>query len=143
MMFPKKVRFNGKFSSRTTKYNEAKSIRPGGLSFPSKLEAATYDWLSLREKAGEIKIEKLQDHCYITEARILYIADFKILNLETKEYEWIESKGLELPRWIIIKKLWSVYGLGRLTVIKGSYTNLRIDEIIIPKAPKQLHLSTV
>ncbi len=139
-MFSKKVRFNGKFSSRTTKYNEAKSIRPGGLSFPSKLEAATYDWLSLREKSGEIKIEKIQDHCYLTEARILYIADFKILNLETKEYEWVEAKGLEMPRFIIIKKLWRFYGLGVLTVVKGSYTNLRIDEIIIPKTTQQTSL---
>ncbi len=102
-MFPKKTKFKSK---NFAKYNEIKSERPGGLSFPSKLEAATYDWLSLREKSGEIKIEKLQDHCYFTDARILYI-----------------------------------YGLGKLTIVKGSYTNLRIDEVIIPKPPKQLFLS--
>ncbi len=120
-MYPK-PKFNGKFSSRVNKYNEAKSIRPGGLSFASKLEASVYDMLYLQERTGQIKIEQIQAHVYLTRARILCIPDFKITNLETGEIEYIEAKGMETDRWKIIKKIWAFYGPAKLKVIIKIYS---------------------
>lgn len=107
-----------------------------GYSFASKLEAALYLELKLREKAKEIVIEKVQDHLRLSEAEIGYIADFRIRDLSTGEQEWLEAKGFESDRWPIIKKLWAAYGPGRLRIFKGTYRTLKQVEVITPK-PRQ------
>ncbi len=140
MMFPK-PKFNGKFSAKS-KYRETKSVRPGGLSFASKLEASVYDMLYMQERTGQIKIEKIQAHVYLTDARILCIPDFLTTNLETGELEWVEAKGFSTDRFLIIKRLWEFYGPGKLKIYKGSYKKIFLAETIIPKKPKQLFLST-
>lgn len=103
--------------------------------FASKLEAALYQHLFLLEKAGEIFEIQTQDHVYLTDARILYIPDFKFKNKDGIE-EWAEAKGYETDVWRIKRRLWSYYGPGRLTVFKGSANKLRIDEVIVPKEKK-------
>lgn len=104
-----------------------------GYSFASKLEFAVYQILKLREKAGEIKILQVQDHVYLTLARIGYIPDFKCLDLKTSEEFHVEAKGFPNDRWAIKKKLWKFYGPNKLEIWTGSYTNPKLDEVIIPK----------
>lgn len=111
--------------------NKYGAKRTGG--FASKLENALHELLLLREKCGEIKDIKCQDHVYLTEARILYIPDFKYFDCHSKLDCWAEGKGFESPRWPTIKKLWKFYGPGRLEIYKGSYKHLRLDETITPK----------
>ncbi len=135
MMFPKR-----KFFPQEEKYRNQKSSRPGGLSFSSKLEAAVYDMLYLQEKTGQIKIDKIQAHVYLTDARIACIPDFLITNLETGEQEFIEAKGFTTDRFLIIKKLWEYYGPNVLKIYKGTYKKLYLAETIVPKHPKQLYL---
>lgn len=137
-MFPK-PKFNGKFSAKS-KYNEAKTERPGGLSFASKLEAKVYDMLYMQEKTGQIKIDKIQAHVYLTDARILCIPDFMITNLETGEQEFIEAKGFSTDRFLLIKKLWAFYGPAKLKIYKGTYKKIFLAETIVPSKPKQLSL---
>lgn len=133
------MKFNGKFS-RTSKYNEQKSVRPGGLSFASKLEGAVYDMLYMKEKTGQIQINKIQAHVYLTDARILCIPDFLTTNLETGEQEYVEAKGFSTDRFLMIKKLWQYYGPAKLLIYKGTYKNIFLAEEIIPKTVKQLLL---
>ncbi len=137
-MYPK-PKFNGKFSARS-KYNEAKTERPGGLSFASKLEAAVFDMLYMQEKTGQIRIDKIQAHVYLTDARILCIPDFMITNLETGRQEFIEAKGFSTERFLLIKKLWGYYGPATLKIYKGTYKKIFLAETVTPTKLKQLPL---
>lgn len=116
---------------KKNKYGAIKVSR-AGISFASKLEAALYEHLKLLEMAGEIKIEKIQDHVYLSRARIGYIPDFRIYDRETKSQVWCEAKGFETERWPVVKKLWKAYGPGPLRIYKGSYKSLALVEEIIP-----------
>lgn len=91
-----------------------------GHSFPSKGHAACYALLKLREKAGEIKILKCEDNIHLTEAKILYIADFKCLDIKTNKEFWVEFKGFETPVWRIKRRLWQFYGPGTLEIYRAS-----------------------
>lgn len=104
-----------------------------GYSFASKLEAALYVQSKLEQSAGEIVIEKLQDHVYLSDARILYIPDMRVYDKRRGCQVWREAKGFENERWPIIKKLWGAYGPGPLEIYKGTYARLRLAETINPR----------
>lgn len=109
----------------------AKKITAHGYSFASKGEAACYEMILAEARAGMIDKEiQVQDHVYLTDARILYIADFKIKRDE--EFEWIEFKGFETDVWRIKRRLWIHYGPGRLRIYKQKAGRLILDEIIDP-----------
>lgn len=101
--------------------------------FDSKLEAAVYDLLILREKAGEIRFRQSQKHIYLTDARVLYIADFEFEYVANGEIAYAEAKGYESARWPTVKKLWKHYGPGRLEIWKGTYKKPYLDETINPR----------
>jgi hypothetical protein len=75
---------------------------------------------------------QLQDHIYLTRARILYIPDFKCRDKNTGEIFWVEAKGYENDRWPTKKKLYKFYGPGKLEIWKGSHARPYLDEVIIP-----------
>lgn len=102
-----------------------------GHSFSSKLEASIYSLIKTNQR---VELVQVQDHIYLTDARILFIPDFKIKNLETGEFEWIEAKGIETDVYRIKRRLWKVYGPGRLEIWKGSHQRPFLHETIIPKA---------
>src|SRR3990167_4847396 len=104
-----------------------------GYSFASKLEAAVFQILRLSEMAGEIKILQVQDHVYLTDARIGYIPDFKCIDLKTNEEFHVEAKGFEMGVWRLKRKLWMYYGPGPLDVWKGHYLRPVFSERITPK----------
>lgn len=115
----------------------AKKLKHAGFSFASKLEAALYDHLRLLELAGELSEIQVQDHVYLTDARICYIPDFKAFDKKLSEFVWYEAKGLELGTWKLKKKLWKHYGPGRLRIFKGSAKRLIATEEIIPRCEIQ------
>jgi hypothetical protein len=86
------------------------------------------------EAAGEIKIIRCQDRICLTPPphRIEYIADFKIWDEQLSENVWIEFKGVETATWRLKKKLWGLYGPGRLRVYKGKSERINMVEEIIP-----------
>lgn len=117
---------------KTPRFKGYQRVSVNGISFASKLEAALYQELSLLQKAGILRIEKIQDHVYLSKARIGYIPDFKTWDNEFNDYVWYEAKGFESERWPIIKKLWKHYGPGRLRIYKGTYRKLKCVEEIVP-----------
>jgi hypothetical protein len=104
-----------------------------GYSFSSKLEASVYSILKNRENLGEIKIIQVQDHVYMSLSRVLYIPDFKCLEVASGAFFWVEAKGYANDRWPTKKKLWKFYGPGKLEIWKGTYQRPFLDEVIIPK----------
>lgn len=116
---------------RKHKYGASKTERHG-MSFSSKLEASLYDQLLLMQMAKEIKSIQVQDHVYLTDARIQYIADYKCLMADDTT-EWFEAKGFETPVWRIKRRLWMHYGPGKLHIYMRCGSGLKLDETIIPK----------
>jgi hypothetical protein len=113
--------------------NEATSL--DGYSFGSKLEAAVYQMLKLRKLGGEIAEIQVQDHIYLTDARIGYIPDFKCTAPDGSVF-WVEAKGYANDRWPMKKKLWKFYGPGPLEIWKGHYRNPKLDETVVPVTAK-------
>lgn len=107
-----------------------KKISHAGFSFASKLEAKLYDILFLMKAAGELTDIKVQDHVYLTNARILYIVDFKVTLSKTHEEQWYESKGFETSDWKIKKRLWKHYGPGKLNIYKGTTKAIWLAETV-------------
>lgn len=115
--------------------NKYKNIRVkhAGYSFQSKLEAAVYSILKLREKAQEIEIIQLQAKILLPPADIEYRPDFKIRDLKTDKIIYVEAKGFESPEWRLKLKLYKVVGPAPLELWKGSHNKPILTEIIIPK----------
>lgn len=125
------MRFYSKFQ-KNDKYG-AKKTEVNGIVFSSKLEAALYSYFELEKSLGNIKSIELQPKIYMTEAKILFKPDFKIIQNDDS-YFYAESKGMETPSYAIKKRLWKHYGDGELHVYKGSATKIRLDEIVKPIA---------
>ena len=75
----------------------AKRVSHAGYSFASKLEAAVFDILKLRECAGEIKDIQCQAHVKLTKAKIVYIPDFKFTDVKSGEEYYAEAKDSKRP----------------------------------------------
>ena len=125
----KKLRKDPKYNNHPTEviHNGEK------YCFDSKLEAGHFRELCLRELAGEIKDIKCQDSVYLTEARIHFVVDFSYWHIKNRRKEYFESKGLELERFRIQKKLWPYYGDGPITIDFGGGR----QEVIHPKGIKR------
>lgn len=120
------------WKKRGNKYGR-KKVEHAGYSFDSKLEAALFDQLRLRERAGQIS--NVQHHpgtVFLSPARVQYRPDFKYLNHATGAVEYAESKGVRGPKWPSIEKLWKIFGPGRLEVWGGSYNRLKLLKAIQP-----------
>lgn len=83
------------------------------------------------QKAGEISTIECQVTTRLT-AGITHKTDFKVYDLRLNEPVWVEYKGIEDQRWRDIKKLWRVYGPGRLRIYKGSGLRIKLVEEVIP-----------
>lgn len=114
---------DGRFFGRRFRKSKLGNTRVqlDGYSFASKLEAAVYLQLKISLLAGEIKILAHQPRVHLTDARILYIPDFKCINVKTNEIFFVEAKGFETPDWKIKKKLWEKYGPASLHIWRGTY----------------------
>lgn len=111
----------------------AKKVEHAGRSFASKFEAAVFDILSFREKAGEIRNLRCQVRVALTDAKIVYIPDFGFEYVETGLPGFAEAKGFETEKWRLKLRLWRCYGPGPLEIYRGSYTRVRLDETVIPQ----------
>ncbi len=100
-----------------------------GHSHRSQLEISVCAMIGKRK---DIRLLQVEDHIYLTRARILYIPDFRCEDVETLEPIWIEAKGFEAPTWRIKRRLWKSYGPGPLLVYKGSAARPILHETLIP-----------
>ena len=129
------ISFNRLRKGQSAKIGNEK-VSLDGHSFGSKLEAAVYQLLKFRMKAGEIQSIQVQDHIYLTDARIGYIPDFKCTAPDGSVF-WVEAKGYANDRWPIKKKLWKFYGPGPLEIWMGNHKNPTLTETIIPKKERE------
>lgn len=105
-------------------------VQLDGYNFASKLEAAVYLQLKVSLLAGEIALLAHQPRVHLTEARILYIPDFKCMNLRTNEVFFVEAKGFETPDWKIKKRLWEKYGPAPLHIWRGTYSRPVFKQVV-------------
>ena len=113
-----------------------------GHSFASKLEAAVFELLWLRERAGEIRNLKCQVYVYLSNARIACIPDFQFEYVASGEVAYAEAKGFETDIWRLKKRLWKAYGPGPLEIWKGSHRKPKLIETVYPVAEQQLKLGS-
>lgn len=113
---------------RRHKYN---AVRAGG--FGSKLESAVYRLLLFKQRAGLLSDIRCQDPVELT-CGIKWKVDFSYLDKETGERRWVESKGVNTPRYLICLKLWAGgHGPGVLEIYKGNWRDPRLVRVVTPK----------
>lgn len=121
---------------QTKKMGNQFSVCAKGHSHRSKLESSVCQILQLRERAGEIKILQVEDHVYLTLAKISYVVDWRCEYVKSKEIFWVEAKGYGNDRWPMKKKLWKHYGPGALEIWMGSHEKPYLAETIVPHDKK-------
>lgn len=112
------------------KYGNQRAACIVGHSHRSRLESSVCGLISARK---DWQLVNAEDSIYLTKARILYIADFKVKDLETDEIFHVESKGYNTDVWAIKRRLWVWYGPNKLLIFKGTHLRPYLDETIIPK----------
>lgn len=113
---------------------QRKPTKLAGRSFDSKGEAHCYSFLMNLERAGEIReIETQQTIDLVAQIRLK--VDYVFFDVQLNETVYGEYKGFETPEWLLKKKLWRVFGPGRLRIFSGTYPRYHIEEII-PDGPK-------
>ncbi len=117
----------------TSKYG-AQRTHLAGRSFQSKGEGSCFLYLKALEQAGEVRDISCQQTVLLTEAKIRYIADFKLFDVKLGDWVWVDFKGFETEVWNIKKRLWKFYGPGILRVYKGASMTLA-EEIKGPGGP--------
>lgn len=118
-----------RFGYKSANKYKAKSAN----GFPSKFEAAVYEYLLFRELAKEISEIKRQQTVYLTDAKIAYKVDFSYHDLKSEKTIWVEAKGFPTDVWRLKKRLWAIYGPGPLEIFTGNYKKPSLTETILPK----------
>ena len=101
-------------NARANKFHAKPTVRDG-IRFDSRAEADWWAMLALSLRAGEIRSVNRQ--VTYTLGDISYRADFEIV---TDDGERIaqDVKGVETPRFRLVRRLWAKYGPCPLQVIK-------------------------
>lgn len=120
------------FRRQRTKYGNVRT-EFDGRTFDSSLEAKLARLLKAREARGEITELEYQVRVFLSEARILYRADFAYRLTPCGTREFAEAKGKELQSWLDRKKLWAVYGPANLHVYKAKRGEPVLVETVRPK----------
>ncbi len=123
----------GQKKAKKQRGNKYGAIRTAD-GFPSKLEAAVYQMLLLRQKAGEIRDVKRQPSVKLTPS-ITWKVDFSFTHVfsgltaycEAKG-KWTEAAGLKLRLWR------DGFGPGPLEIWQGNYRRPILVEVVTPKA---------
>jgi hypothetical protein len=115
-----------------TKYHAVRSASSCGRSFASKGERDCFEMLKLLERAGKIDTIECQVTTPLT-GGINHKTDFRYWDLKESEHVWVEYKGFIDQRWRDIKKLWRLFGPGRLKVYGGYGLKMKLMDEIIPE----------
>lgn len=101
--------------------------------FPSKLEAAVFQMLCFREKAGEIRDIQRQAHVDLGFG-ITWKVDFSAHHVATKQTFWVEAKGAWTEAALLKLRMWrNGAGPGPLEVWKGNYRKPELVETVYPR----------
>ena len=110
------------FACRRNKYNATKTTIDG-ITFPSKLEADVYCYLQMLQRGGQIKELKHYDSVALVAKngnKYRYKPDFRLFDISTNRYVWVEAKGFETDTWKRNKAAWKLSGPGPLWIFKSS-----------------------
>jgi hypothetical protein len=115
------------------RYRQKYNAKPTN-GFPSRLEAALYDQLLLKEKLGEIRNIKRQQSVVLQEGgkdqRIAWKVDFSAEEAPLWRVAYFEAKGVETLDYRLKLKLWRAKRPAPLEIWKGTYRNIRMVERI-------------
>ena len=117
---------------RTKSKYGAKNISVDEYSFASQLEAALYGQLKLEKQVGLWSELKTQVRVPLGPAKIVYIADFMVVDAKMGQVIYVESKGFETQVWRIKRKLWIAHETHELRIYKGYAKRLVLTETIHP-----------
>lgn len=106
-----------------------KPTKIAGRSFDSQGEAGCFRFLQWLEKSGEIRDIETQQTIDLV-ANIRLKVDYTFFDEKLGEKVYGEYKGFETPEWLLKKKLWGVFGPGRLRIFYGTGPNYKVEEII-------------
>jgi len=106
-----------------------KPTKLAGRSFDSKAESHCFSFLQALEKAGEIRDIETQQTIPLV-AGIRLRVDYVFFDIKLNEQVFGEYKGFETPEWLLKKKLWKVFGPGRLRIFMGNWPRYKIEELI-------------
>lgn len=116
--------------ARQNKFNAVR-VQHAGRSFASKGERDCFEYLKMLERAGEVENIECQVTTKLT-AGITHKTDFRCWDNLRNEPLWVEYKGFSDQRWRDIKKLWKIYGPGRLKVFGGYGLRMKLLDEIVP-----------
>lgn len=129
--FPKSRR-----APRRSKYGAKSVILPTGEAFPSQLEAAVYQILLLRVRAGEIRDVKRQATVHLGFG-LKWKVDFSFTVVANNLETWCEAKGMWDRQAKRNLKMWTGgAGPGPLEIWQGSWKRPIHVKTVVPK-PKE------
>lgn len=123
-------RNKNKFNAQPTKCSRGHNHR-------SQLECSVCETQKCMEMGGIRRLIQTEKKLYLGPARIGYILDFLCEELSDQARVGMEAKGLEGPRWKIIKKLWRVHGEFPLEIWKGNARRPVLVETIVPNRKEE------
>ncbi len=103
------------------------AIRTNG--FASKLEAAVYNLLLMREKMGEIRDIKCQQTVTLLNV-VKWKIDFSAIDIKTDKLFYVEAKGLADNIYKMKLKLYKHDPPAKLEIWMGSYQRPFLAEIV-------------
>lgn len=112
-------------------------VKHAGRSFASKLEAAVFDILTLRVRAGDIRDLRCQ-HTVDLIGGIRWRVDFSAVDCATGELFFAEAKGFPTQEYKMKLKLWPECRTEKLEIWGGSYKKPKLMQTIIPKKTEAL-----
>lgn len=127
-------RRDAKAEKKKHKYGARRVGGPNGI-WDSQLEKSVHNILLLREKAGDIRNIRRQVTLDLTPLphRIRLRVDFTFEDCKTGETIACEAKGMDTPEWLLKLKLYRWRGPYKMELWKGSHTNPKLTEIIVPE----------
>lgn len=106
----------------------------GGEAFPSKMEAAVYEYLKRREYLGEIQDIQRQQTVVLQdgprETRITWKIDFSFRRRADGALVYVEAKGFPTEIYKLKLKMFRYNPPADLEVYGGSYNRIKLTEKI-------------
>lgn len=118
---------------RRSKFNARRTPGAYNRIYASASEAAYSHEIALLERAGEISDVQCQPRVEL-EPGVRCVPDFSFL--ERGHRIFLEVKGFETPKWLLIASLWQLHGPGILRVVKKVGKGFVVTRTIVPQPRK-------
>lgn len=114
---------------RPNKYG-AEKVKDGTRTFDSKLEHEMYALLLLMERQKLISNVRHHPAAISLTSRVRFKIDFIVFEKKRQMDIGVEAKGIDNPRWRVIKQLWPDFGPMPMQVWKKAGNRLFMSEEI-------------